>query len=146
MSLFMVATAAMMRCLLKILEDHLAGVVRGLWINSETCAEQSLHSCYRVGLPKLQDTKRLLLWSHHFATRSPLAAAAARNTFPRQLHTNFESFPNNCCVSRDCRLTGSFIISIWKCCILLEMPCIRQIPINWTDRLDLRKQMERHRI
>jgi hypothetical protein len=32
------------------------------------------------------DTERLLLWSRHFATRSPLAAAA-RNTFPRQLQT-----------------------------------------------------------
>jgi hypothetical protein len=29
-----------------------------------------------------------------------------QNTFPRQLQTNFESFPNNCCTSRDCRLTG----------------------------------------
>jgi hypothetical protein len=37
------------------------------------------------------DTERLLLWSRHFATRSSLAAAA-RNTFPRQLQTNFESF------------------------------------------------------
>jgi hypothetical protein len=32
--------------------------------------------------------KRLLVWSRHFATRS-LLAAAARNTFPRQLQTNF---------------------------------------------------------
>jgi hypothetical protein len=46
------------------------------------------------------DTERLLLWSRHFATRSSLAAAA-RNTFPRQLQTNFESFLNNC-MSRDC--------------------------------------------
>jgi hypothetical protein len=46
--------------------------------------------------------------SRHFAARSPLAAAA-RNAFPRQLQTNFESFPNNCCISRDCRLTGYFI-------------------------------------
>jgi hypothetical protein len=45
-----------------------------------------LHSCYRVGLRKLQDTERLLLWSRHFTTRSPLAAAA-RTTFPRQLQT-----------------------------------------------------------
>jgi hypothetical protein len=72
-------------CALSILEDHLAGVVRGLWLNSETCAEQPLHSYYRVGLRKLQDTERLLLWSRHFATRSPLAAAA-RNSFPRQLN------------------------------------------------------------
>jgi hypothetical protein len=35
---------------------------------------------------KLQDTERLLLWSRHFATRSPLAAEA-RNTFQRQLQT-----------------------------------------------------------
>jgi hypothetical protein len=62
----------------------------------------------------LQDTERLLLWSRHFATRSPLAAVA-RKTFPRQLQTNFESFPNNCCISRDCRLTGYFIINVWKC-------------------------------
>jgi hypothetical protein len=51
---------------------------------------------------------RLLLWSCHFATRSPLAAAT-RNTFPRQLQTNFENFPNYCCISHDCRLTGYFI-------------------------------------
>jgi hypothetical protein len=36
--------------------------------------------------------------------------ATARNTFPRQLQTNFESFPDNCWKSRDCRLTGYFII------------------------------------
>jgi hypothetical protein len=53
--------------------------------------------------------ERLLLWSRHFATRSPLAAAA-RYTFRRQLQTNFESFPNNC-ISRDWRLTGYFIIN-----------------------------------
>jgi hypothetical protein len=58
----------------------------------------------------LQDTERLLLWNRHFPTRSPLAAAA-RNTFPRQLQTNFESFRNNC-ISRDCRLTGYFIINM----------------------------------
>jgi hypothetical protein len=63
---------------------------------------------------KVLYTERLLLWSRHFATRSSLAAAAARNTFPRQLQTNFESFPNNCCISRDCTLTGYFIISMWK--------------------------------
>jgi hypothetical protein len=49
-----------------------------------------------------------------FETQSPLAAAA-RNTFPRQLQTNFESFPNNCCISRDCRLTGYFITNMSKC-------------------------------
>jgi hypothetical protein len=37
----------------------------------------------------LQDTERLLLWSRHFATQSPLAEAS-RNIFPRQLQTNFE--------------------------------------------------------
>jgi hypothetical protein len=49
--------------------------------------EQPLHNCYKVGLRKLQDTQRLLLWSRHFATRSPLAAA--RNTFPHQLPLSF---------------------------------------------------------
>jgi hypothetical protein len=68
------------------------------------------------------DTDRLLLCSRHFATRSPLAAAA-RNTFPRQLQTNFESFPNNCCISRDCRLTGYFIMNMWKCYLLFELHC-----------------------
>jgi hypothetical protein len=38
------------------------------------------------------DTERLFLQSPHFATRSPLAAAS-QNTFPRQLQTNFKSFP-----------------------------------------------------
>jgi hypothetical protein len=107
-----------------ILEDHLAGVVRGRWINSETCAEQPLHSCYRVGLRKLQDTERLLLWSHHFVTRSHLAAAV-RNTFPRQLQRNFESFSNNC-ISRDCTLAGYFIINTWKCYFLFYLPCIKR--------------------
>jgi hypothetical protein len=64
----------------------------------------------------------LLLWSRHFATRSPLTAAA-RNAFPRQLQTNLESFPNSC-ISRDCRLTGYFIINMWKCYLLFELPCI----------------------
>jgi hypothetical protein len=105
-----------------VLEDHLGGVVRGWWINSETCAEQPLHSCYRAGLRKLQDTERLLLWSRHFATRS-LLAAAPRNTFPRQLQTNFDYFPNNCCISRYCMLTGHFIINMWKCYLLFELPC-----------------------
>jgi hypothetical protein len=27
------------------------------------------------------------------------------------VQTNFESFPNNCCISRDCRLTGYFTIN-----------------------------------
>jgi hypothetical protein len=29
-----------------------------------------------------------------------------------ELQTNFESFPNNCCISRVCRLTGYFIINM----------------------------------
>jgi hypothetical protein len=57
------------------------------------------------------ENERLLLWSRHFATRSPLAAAA-RNTLPRQLQTNFESFPNYCRISRDCRL---LVTSLWTC-------------------------------
>jgi hypothetical protein len=93
------------------------------------CAEQPLHSCYGVGLRKLQDTESLLLWSHHFATRSPLAAAA-RNTFPRQLQTNFESFPNYWRISRDCRLTGYFIMNMWKCYLLFELPCAKQKHFN----------------
>jgi hypothetical protein len=103
-------------CAVSILENHLTGVVCSD-VNSETCAEQPLHSCYRDGLRKLQDTERLLLWSRHFATRS-LLAAAARNTFPRQLRTNFDSFPNNCCISRDRRLTGYLIINMWKCYLI----------------------------
>jgi hypothetical protein len=71
----------------------------------------------------LQDTERLLLCSRHFATRSPLAAAS-RNTFSRQSQTKFESFRNNCCISRDCRLTGYFIINMWKCYLLFELTCI----------------------
>jgi hypothetical protein len=69
-----------------------------------------------------QYAERLLLWSRHFATRFHLAAA--RKTFPRQLQTNFESFPNNCRISSDCRLTGYFIINVLKCCLLFELPCI----------------------
>jgi hypothetical protein len=110
-------------CAVSILEDHLAGVVYGWWNNSETCAEQPLHSCYRVGPRKLQDTERLLVWSRHFATLSALAAAG-RNTFPRQLQTNFASFPNNCCISRDWRLTGYFIMNMWECYLLFELPGI----------------------
>jgi hypothetical protein len=32
--------------------------------------------------------------------------------FPRQLKTNFESFPNSCCLSRDCRLTGYLFMNM----------------------------------
>jgi hypothetical protein len=53
---------------------------------------------------------------------SPLAVA--QNTFTRQLQTSFESFPNNCCISRDCRLTDYFIINMWKCYLLFELPCV----------------------
>jgi hypothetical protein len=118
----MVATAVIMRCL-NSWRSFGKGGPPSWWINSETCAEQPLHSFYKVCLRKLQDTERLLLWSRHFVTRSPLAVAA-RNTFPRQLQTNFESFPNKCCISRDCRLTGYFIINMWKCYLLFELPCI----------------------
>jgi hypothetical protein len=121
MSLFMVAIAAMMRCL-NSWRSFGRGGLPSCWINSETRAKLSLHSCYRVGLRRLQDTERLLVWSRHLATRSPLAATA-RNTFPRQLQTNFESFPNNC-LSRDCRLTGYFIINKWKCHLVYELPCM----------------------
>jgi hypothetical protein len=122
MSLFMVVTAAMMRCH-NSWRSFGRGGLPSWWINSETCKEQPLHSCHTVGLHKLQDTERLLLWSRHFATRSPLASAA-RNTFPCQLQTNFESFPDNYCISRDCRLTGYFITNMWKCYLLFELPCI----------------------
>jgi hypothetical protein len=44
--------------------------------------------------------------------------------FPESL-TNFESFPNNCCISRDCRLTGYFIKNMWKCYLLFELLCIK---------------------
>jgi hypothetical protein len=47
---------------------------------------------------------------------------AARNTFLLQLQTNFKSFPNNYRVSRDCRLTGYFIINKWTCYLLFELP------------------------
>jgi hypothetical protein len=38
-------------------------------------------------------------------------------------YENFESFPNYWCISRDCRLTGYFIMNTWKCCVLFEVPC-----------------------
>jgi hypothetical protein len=103
MSLFVAATAAMMRCL-----NSWRSFGRGGTLTTFLTHPQPLHSCYRVSLRKLQDIERLLLWSRHFATWSPLAAVA-RNTFPRQLQTNFDGFPNNCCTSRDCRLAGYFI-------------------------------------
>jgi hypothetical protein len=82
------------------LSQFLKIIWQGWYIDDVLDLPQPLHSCYRVGHRKMQDTERLLLWSRHFATRSPLAVAA-RNNFPRQLQTNFESFPNNC-ISRDC--------------------------------------------
>jgi hypothetical protein len=39
-------------------------------------------------------------------------------------YQNFESFPNYWCISRDCRLTGYFIINVWKCYLLFELPCM----------------------
>jgi hypothetical protein len=77
----------------------------------------------------LPDTERLLLWSRHFATRPPLAAVA-RNSFPRQLQTNFQSFPNNCWTTRDCRLAGYSIINMWKCYLLFELLCISENSIQ----------------
>jgi hypothetical protein len=62
----------------------------------------------RYKMAILQDTERILLWSRHFATLSPLVAAA-RNTFPHQLQTNFESFPNNCLY---CVIVGSLVTSL----------------------------------
>jgi hypothetical protein len=53
-----------------------------------------------------------------------------QNTFPRQLQAYFESFPNNCCISRDCRLTGYFIINMWKCYLLFELPCISKYTVG----------------
>jgi hypothetical protein len=44
-------------------------------------------------------------------------------TLSRFKQTNFESFPNNRCISRDCRLTGYFIINMWKCYLLFELLC-----------------------
>jgi hypothetical protein len=116
-------------CAVSILEDHLAGVVRRRrpW---HTPRERSRTvwglatweaKCGNSG-QWWQDTERLLLWNSHFATRSPLVVA--RNIFPRQLQTNFEIVPNNCCVSRDCRLTGYFITNMWKCYLVFELPCI----------------------
>jgi hypothetical protein len=54
-------------------------------------------------------TERLVPWSRHSATQFPLAATAP-NTFSRQLQTNFDSFPNDCCISRDCRLIGYWLL------------------------------------
>jgi hypothetical protein len=61
---------------------------------------------------------RVAKWRLHSKTRS-----VSRNTFPRQLQTNFESFPNSCCILRDCRLIGYFRINMWKCYLLFELPC-----------------------
>jgi hypothetical protein len=63
-----------------------------------------------------------------FAVESPFcntvsAGGGDPKHFPASI-INFESFPNNCCASRDCRLTGYFIINMWKCCLLFELLCI----------------------
>jgi hypothetical protein len=42
------------------------------------------------------------------------------------IYQNFESFPNYWCVLRDCRLTSYFIINMWKCYLLFELPCTCQ--------------------
>jgi hypothetical protein len=30
------------------------------------------------------------------------------------------------CILRNCRLTGYFIINMWKCYLLFELPCIHR--------------------
>jgi hypothetical protein len=87
-------------------------------VYNEVTSEPTITWCKTI----VRKTLNSRLATRHFATRSPLAAAA-RNTFPRQLQTNFDSFPNNC-ISRDCRLTGYFIINVWKCYLLFVLPCI----------------------
>jgi hypothetical protein len=71
---------------------------------------------------------RVSKWRLHSKRRSVCCriqnAAAARNTILRQLQTNFDSFPNNCWISHDCRLTGYSIINMWKCYLLFELLCI----------------------
>jgi hypothetical protein len=106
-------------------------VFRAVAARGDRVAKWRLHSkrpsgyrtTFAVESPTVLDTERLLLWSRHFATLSPLAAVA-RNTFPRKLQTDFENFPNNYCISRDCRLYGYFITNMWKCYLLFELPCI----------------------
>jgi hypothetical protein len=39
-------------------------------------------------------------------------------------YQNFETFPNYWCISHDFRLTGYFIINMWKCYLLFELPCM----------------------
>jgi hypothetical protein len=100
-------------------------VFRNAAARGDRVAKWRLHS-KRI----LQDTERLLLWSHHFATRSPLVEAA-RKTFPRRLQTNFESFTNNCCISRDFRLTGYLISTCESVTFFLNCP----VDTNWSSRL-----------
>jgi hypothetical protein len=64
-----------------------------------------------------------------FAVKSPFCNTVSPGGegpkhFPASV-TNFESFPDNCCISRDCRLSGCFIMNTWKCYLLLELPCIQ---------------------
>jgi hypothetical protein len=117
--LFMVATAAMMRCLSSWRSFDRGGtwLVDQFWNVGGTTVAQLLQrwSSQTAGY-------RTPFAVESPATQSPLVAAA-RNTFSRQLQTNFESFPNNCCVSHDCRLIGYFIINMWKCYLLFELPC-----------------------
>jgi hypothetical protein len=65
---------------------------------------------FRAAAKGILYAERFLLWSRHFATQSPLAAAA-RNTFPRQLQT-FRVFPT-IVVHRV--ILGPLVTSLWIC-------------------------------
>jgi hypothetical protein len=74
--------------------------IRGGTYTTALTYSQPLHSCpYKIAVE-----------SPYCNTVSP--GGGGPNTFPRQLLTNFESFPNKCCISCDCRLTGYFIINV----------------------------------
>jgi hypothetical protein len=55
-------------------------------------------------------------------------------TLSRASITNFESFPNNSCISHDCSLTGYFIINIWKCYLLFELLFINKNLIKYWEK------------
>jgi hypothetical protein len=49
-------------------------------------------------------------------------------------YQHFDSFSNYWCISRDCRLTGYFIINMWKCYHLFKLPCSVEVTndLNFT--------------
>jgi hypothetical protein len=82
-------------------------------------------SSTKGGHPNTPKERSCTVWglAHHAVWHGVPTLSVCKVTYQ-----NFESFPNYWCTSRDCRLTGYFIINMWKCYLLFELSCTWQSP------------------